>query len=1148
MVLLQRKTPSKLLSLYTFAIILCWTLLSVGMALWNIHGHRQHQLESARLHAQAVLNSDLVYQRRFADQGGFYVPLTEETLPNPWLTHLENREVTTTSGTKLTLITPSYMSNEIHQLAFEQFGYQGHMTSLQPLRPENQPDAWEKSALEAFARGVKEVTEIINVNGNSQLHLMRPMYRQDHCLKCHPQTTEDASDILGGISLAVPLQPLWTDLRQHLGNILLTYGLIWLAGLLGIGVSNRHLQRYLLEREKTEHALQESEQRFEMLFDQAPLSYQSLDDEGKFIKVNTAWTETFGYQPEEIVNRDFSSLMSEKSKLVFANTFPQFKQRGQTHNVELGVFRQDGELRLVSVNGKIGYDNQGNFKQTHCILTDITARRKTEAIVETQRIWLDTIINTLPDMICLKDGAGRWLLANTFELQLFDLQGVDYQGKTSTELAAESPFFCESLLFCNKTDKMAWQARMPSRTIHRVPQHDGSEKVFDILKVPLFNDRGDRNFLIVAGRDVTATKAAEHALQLSEKSLNRAQEVAQIGSWHLDLKTNILTCSKQTYRIFNIPSDSSHAYQLILDCMHPDDQEMAAAAWKAALKGDPYEIEHRILVDGQVKWVHEKAELEFDLSRQAVSCTGVCWDITPYKMATQQVKTAKEQWQRTFDSVDDIILIMEPDLRVRKLNKAAISLLGNGKPEKELIGKTCHELFSNQNTPCLTCPAVQAINEQGHHYNEIVHQSLDRSFLVSAAPIYDDHGTITAIAHFAKDITEQKKLSAQLLQSQKMEGIGRLAGGVAHDFNNILTVINGHAELALLSTPVGNRVNNALKEILQAGDRASALTRQLLAFSRKQIIRPKIVEINTLVANLGKMLRRLIGEDIELHHRLTDNLPPVLADPGQLEQIIINLVVNAADAIHAGPHNQTGVITISTTTATFDQEYLRNHEGSSIGTFVQLEIADNGLGIPADIRDKIFEPFFTTKEHDKGTGLGLATVYGIVKQNLGSIYVTSEPGKETTFQVNWPAAREQGNQPADVPAQIDITTGKGTILLVEDEEKLLQLTKDSLTMAGYHVLAAINGQEAITIAERYDDHLDLLFTDIVMPGINGLEAAKQIVALRPTIKVLYTSGYTGDRLELQEVNKDLLLDKPYSLPVLTARIQEILLPATQKES
>ncbi|GAB4411324.1 MAG: hypothetical protein Fur0044_05260 [Anaerolineae bacterium] len=387
------------------------------------------------------------------------------------------------------------------------------------------------------------------------------------------------------------------------------------------------------------------------------------------------------------------------------------------------------------------------------------------------------------------------------------------------------------------------------------------------------------------------------------------------------------------------------------------------------------------------------------------------------------------------------------------------------------------------------------------------------------------------------NITQRKQLETQFLQSQKMDAVGRLAGGVAHDFNNLLTVINGYSELLLhryLNETMPFR--RYVEEIKKAGQRATALTGQLLAFSRKQVLQPKIFYLNDVVADMDKMLQRLIGEDIELICRPRTGLGKVKADPGQIEQVILNLVVNARDAMPNG-----GKITLETDNLSLDQSSTGQHLGLEPGRYVVLTVKDTGAGIDPKVLPHIFEPFFTTKEKGKGTGLGLATVYGIVNQSGGQIDVASQPGLGTTFTIYLPEV-EQAIEPS-APEQLDeAPDGDETILLVEDEDMVRELSRTILLRHGYHVLEAAYGAEALQISQRYEGMIDLLATDVVMPQMSGRELAERLLQLRPNLKVLYMSGYTEDTIVHHGVTEPgvAFLPKPFTPTVLARKVREVL--------
>jgi PAS domain S-box-containing protein len=410
-------------------------------------------------------------------------------------------------------------------------------------------------------------------------------------------------------------------------------------------------------------------------------------------------------------------------------------------------------------------------------------------------------------------------------------------------------------------------------------------------------------------------------------------------------------------------------------------------------------------------------------------------------------------------------------------------------------------------------------------------------------PYFDERGKVERFIGVLVDITKRKKadeenakLAASLRQAQKMESIGRLAGGVAHDFNNLLTVISGNVSFAMMDLQRQDPLYESMNEISRAVDSAATLTRQLLAFSRKQVIDPRVLNLNTLVERLQKMLTRLLGEDIELRAVLSESLGQVRVDPGQVEQVIVNLAVNARDAMPDG-----GSLTLETANVTLDQAFCRDRSLSQPGEFVMLAVSDNGCGMDEETKSHLFEPFFTTKEQGKGTGLGLATVYGVVTQNKGAIDVYSEPNRGTSFKIYLPrveAAPEtlQSNELTRLPR------GGETIILVEDEDMVREVAVRLLKRQGYRVHAYANGGEAMMAATELREEFHLLITDVVMPGINGRVLAKNLQALRPAMKVLFTSGYTGDVIihhGMLEQGTE-FISKPYTLEQLAKRVREVL--------
>jgi len=385
--------------------------------------------------------------------------------------------------------------------------------------------------------------------------------------------------------------------------------------------------------------------------------------------------------------------------------------------------------------------------------------------------------------------------------------------------------------------------------------------------------------------------------------------------------------------------------------------------------------------------------------------------------------------------------------------------------------------------------------------------------------------------------SEREKLQAQLLQAQKMESIGRLAGGIAHDFNNMLSVIIGNTELALAQVPEPDPMHEALWEILCAGRRSATLTRQLLAFARQQTIQPRVLDLNHLVSGTMKLLGRLIGEDIELLWSAQSDLWKVHIDPAQVDQILANLAVNARDAIGG-----VGRVVLSTSNAVLNQVECGAIIGAIPGDYVRLSISDTGCGMDKKTLDHIFEPFFTTKEPGQGTGLGLATVYGVIKQNNGFVHVYSEPGKGTTFDIYFPRSESALTATGELEPIADAPRGGETILLVEDEENVLRLVRGLLASSGYTVLVATSPQQAIELERDCQVDIDLLVTDLVMPGMNGHELAERLIASRPGLKCLYMSGYPADVIAHHGLLSlgERLIQKPFSLRLLARSVRESL--------
>jgi len=497
------------------------------------------------------------------------------------------------------------------------------------------------------------------------------------------------------------------------------------------------------------------------------------------------------------------------------------------------------------------------------------------------------------------------------------------------------------------------------------------------------------------------------------------------------------------------------------------------------------------------------------------------------------------------ESVPDSIVIVDQEGRIHEANRAAERTLGYAR--QELVGKRLADCIAPP-VPWEGCDGglvgYLGANEAaalGTRTEAAVKRADGTQFPAELAitPIHlEGRRLFTACL---RDISERRRLEQQFRQAQKMEAVGRLAGGVAHDFNNLLNVIIGFGELLRRELPPAGAQGHKVAQILKAAERATSVTRQLLAFSRRQVLQPRLFDLNAVVTDTARMLRPLIGEDVRLAMTLAPALGRLKADPGQIELVLMNLMINARDAMPGG-----GALFIETSNVDLDEAYARDHVGARPGPYVVLKVADSGVGMDTETQRHIFEPFFTTKEPGRGTGLGLATVYGIVKQSGGYIWVESVPCHGTTFSIFLPRVEPEADAEPKVKERSAAARGQETLLLVEDEDVLRDLTREVLEAAGYRVLSAASGEEALGVASLHAGGIDLLVSDVIMPGMSGAELARRLGPVRPQMKVLFASGYTADAIAHHGVLEDgtEFLQKPFTPGELESKVRAVLDGAT----
>jgi PAS domain S-box-containing protein len=640
--------------------------------------------------------------------------------------------------------------------------------------------------------------------------------------------------------------------------------------------------------------------------------------------------------------------------------------------------------------------------------------------------------------------------------------------------------------------------------------------------------------------EITARKRQEKALREGEWFLQRSQRVGRLGSYRFDVVSGTWVGSPGLDDLFGVDATFTRDVAGWLTLVHPDERDAMSRYFAEDVlgKGKAFDARYRIVrrSDGEQRWVHGRGELELDASGAPVTMIGTIQDITETVQREQALRSTSDELDRVFSLTLDMLCVARPDGQLLRVNAAWERVLGW--PIKDLEGSQLLA-FVHQDDVAATSEALRELASgkdlidftNRFRCKDGTHRFIEWRSVLAGGVIY---AAARDVSERQKSQAERQRLEQQLLQSQKMESVGLLAGGVAHDFNNLLTVILGCTDVLAQRVGTDREQQALLSEVTAAAQRAADLTRQLLAFSRRQVLQPRVLDLNNVLVDVSRMLGRMLGEDVRISLVLGAQVGAVFADPGQLHQIIVNLAVNARDAMPKG-----GTLTLETTdVSAAEAAGLVNPAPAS---YVALIVRDTGLGMDEVTRGRIFEPFFTTKG-EMGTGLGLATVYGIVTQSGGQIVVSSEPGRGTTFKVFLPRAEPGLATFSPSGERLQSQGGRETVLLVEDEALVRAVLKKVLIGAGYNVLEAANAEDATLANDRFDGTIHALVTDVVMPGKTGLELARHLTSVRPSLKVLYMSGYAPNapQLALGLDNGVAFLQKPITPPQLLSMLRDVL--------
>jgi two-component system, cell cycle sensor histidine kinase and response regulator CckA len=739
------------------------------------------------------------------------------------------------------------------------------------------------------------------------------------------------------------------------------------------------------------------------------------------------------------------------------------------------------------------------------------------------------------DCVYLHDFEGNFIDANEAALNLLgynrnEIQSLNFASVLGDEQLAH---------VIEKTNKFISVGHQKKPLELRVKRKDGQFVYLEISTSIIH--KSDMPYAVQGiARDITQRRQIEEQLKISEEKYRELVTNAQDIIYTVNLDA-VFTDINEAFLREGGYSREDIINKNFMFMLHPDDADIALDAYEQGKKGEAVEFEMRTKKkDGSFSWYSFVNRPIKNPRGDIIGITGIARNIDERKQFESAILEERERLDAILSAQNTGLSIVNPDMTIAWVNRKILEMF----PDSDAVGHYCHLFYENRDTPCENCGTRSTFQTGRIVETERFNAHHHRWFHITSIPIKDAQGNIINVLEGVTDITQRKlaeeeraKLELQLVQSQRLESVGRLAGGVAHDFNNMLSVVIGYSEMVLENLRSSEPMYADVQEILDAAKRSAGLTRQLLAFARKQTLEMRPLDLNTVINNFMKMIRRTLRENISIEYRLAPSLHVINGDIGQIEQVILNLAVNAQDAMPNG-----GKLIFETSDTYLDEVYASGRPGVIPGHYVLMTVSDTGIGMNTETMDRIFEPFFTTKEMGRGTGLGLATVYGIVKQHGGNIWVYSEPGKGTAFKVYFPHKTASDIAIAENSKQVRPVQGTETILLAEDQNQVRIMAGRILKPLGYTLLEAPDGKTALAMAESHPRRIHLLVTDVIMPDMNGRQLYEQLSTVRADIKVLYTSGYTSDVIGHQGVLDEGVhfIQKPFSVNAFASKVREVL--------
>ena len=893
------------------------------------------------------------------------------------------------------------------------------------------------------------------------------------------------------------------------------------------------LKKSQTKSNQAEEAFGESKETARALLNAASDSVFLIDATGKLLALNEITAKRLNKPIDELLGSHIHDSLPPEVARRRKRHFDEAFRTGKTV-----YFEDERNGRCFETFAYPILDANGKVTKLAISARDITERKRTEQELRTTSLYARSLIEASPDPLVTISPDGKITDVNKATEFVIGLSRERLKGSDFSEYFTEPGKAREGY---QKVISQGFVMDYPLTIRHT------SGRTTDVLynAAVYRNEAGEVQGVLAAARDITDRKRAVEALRQSEEKYRLITSCAKDGIFTLDMTGKITFVSPRWLSVTGYV-EREIIGQHFTKVLPEEYWALTLQNFKRALAGEEipaYEIE-------AYTCDRRRIPIELNVSSllgpegQVIGRIGIFRDITERKRAVETLQESERRYRGLVEAVRDVFFTLSLDGTITSLNPAFEET--SGWPRTEWISKPFRHLIHPDDLALATEILQRSLQGEKLPTYELRMLSKTGEYWIGDIKVTPQmqNGNVVGILGIVRDITERKRieqekaaLEEQFLQSQKMEAIGRLTGGIAHDFNNLLTIIKGYSQLFRIDIKENDPLMRNVEQITKATDQASGLIRQLLAFSRSQILEMKVLDFNTVLRELEKMLRRVIGEDIELTTHLTDNLGRVKTDRGQIEQVVMNLAVNARDAMPNG-----GKLTIETSNAELDEAYTRSHFAMTPGRYVMLSVSDTGVGMSPEVKERIFEPFFTTKEKGKGTGLGLSTVYGIIKQSEGNIWVYSEPGKGTVFKIYLPRVEEAFEEIEEKVVTEELPHGNETILVVEDEERVRQLAADLLGNQGYKVLQACDGDDALYICEQHKDPIPLMLTDVVMPKMNGRASYERVMTLHPEMKVLYMSGYTEDAIVHHGVLEEGVnyIQKPFALEGLAGKVREVL--------